>query len=97
MLRATCASVIEDIIKAAPFLEEVVRWNAFAGFLEDGILQWYVKQDSRMTPAFRQRMASLESLTPGGGIDLWLRAQVAAGGPKVFRPMLDQCLAMGEV
>lgn len=41
----------------------------------------------------------LESTATGARdlIDAWLRAQMAAGGPKVFRPTLDQCLAMEQV
>lgn len=32
-----------------------------------------------------------------GVIDLWLRTQIAASGPKIFRPNLEQCLAMEQV
>lgn len=85
------------IHRAAPFLEELVRWDIIGAELRDGMLAVRIAHDVRMSPEAQRRLAANEPLSIRDKINIWLQAQVAVGGPKVFQPTLDQCLAMEQV
>jgi hypothetical protein len=50
-----------------------------------------------LSPATRQWLAEHEPRSCRDVIDLWLKAQVVADGPKVFRPSYEQCQALEQV
>lgn len=97
MPRTTCASFLEMALRAAPFFEEVVRWHALGADLIGGKLAFSQRYNIGMSPALRRQLKANEPQSVGDHINLWLQAQVAVGGPKVFKPTLDQCLAMEQV
>ncbi len=86
-----------DIIRAqAAFYEELVRCHAIQPRLECGELKLDIDRSQLSSPV-QQWLMTQELDSARDAIDLWLRAEIAAHGPKVFRPTLEQCLAMEQI
>ena len=49
------------------------------------------------SPAAQRWVSEHGGISVRDHINYWLQVQVAVSGPKVFRPTLDQCLAMEQV
>ncbi len=95
MERLSCASFLDAIRKEGPFLEELARHESIRPRYEGENL--VVDCEMSGLSAVAQQWVESTATAARDLIDLWLRARVVADGPKVFRPTMDQCLAMEQV
>jgi hypothetical protein len=92
----TLGRFLEHTRRDATEFEEIARNQAIKLWHQDGYLMMHLLQD-RLSPTAKQR-AFRE--TPQQGKELmsiWFRGEICAKGPKVFRPTLEQCLAMEQI
>lgn len=97
MQRMTCAHFLDTVQRSAPLLEELARWDAIGADLDQGMLRMRLVRDARMSPDAQRYLAARRPMPVREHINYWLQMQLAVAGPKVFRPTLEQCLAMEQV
>jgi hypothetical protein len=100
--RTTCAGFLDGLRKDAWAFEEIARKKVI-GVSWDGRLfhvPLFCSQLSRPVNEWLRAhwpaLFELEKRLPDQ-IDLWLMAEVVNGGPKIFRPTLEQCLALEQI
>src|SRR5437870_1556690 len=95
MSKGSFSQHLIDLHGAAWFYEELADCMTIQPGGGDG--KGSVVFEDRLSAAARQWLASGEPLTYRRFMELWLLAQLIAGGPKVFRPAFDQCLALEQI
>jgi hypothetical protein len=87
---------LELIRHDAFFFEELGRKRAIEPYLDDGALKVRVFHD-RVSPSGLARLQMRFPNNADGFIQAWFCAEIAAHGPKVFQPTLDQCFALEHI
>jgi len=95
--RTTCASFLDYLARSAPILEGFHGSDRLGAELVDGKFHMRGGETWRRPPVGKPAAPHTEPLTVEDRINFWLQKQIAAIGPKVFRPTLEQCLAMEQV
>ena len=98
VIRKNCAQYLEQFRQEARYLEECLRQQVVRPHRTGNDLFLEIDR-SRLSPDTRQWLLCHEG-TPEGIrlLDLcWARAHLQVNGPKIFRPTLDQCLAMEQI
>jgi hypothetical protein len=95
MNRMSYPHFLEILRHDAPFYEELGRSHAIQSRWEANDLlvdiDWHLVS-SGTEEWMRSQIKGVHDAT-----DLWLRAELVTHGPKVFRPTVDQCLAMEQI
>lgn len=93
--RASWGSYLEILRREAPRYEELARTRAIRAQPE-GIDLRVDLHRSGLTQETQQWLdAGPKNL--GHSMDLWMRAEIVARGPKIFQPTLGQCLVMEQI
>lgn len=92
----TCGTFLEGIRRQATYLEQIGRPDVVCGRYQDGHLQLCFSTE-RMPPHARERLRAESPTTFNQVLGLWFRGEIAARGPKVFRPTAERCLALEHI
>ena len=98
--RMTCGEYLERFRTERVWLEEIHRRQAVQPHRNGDQLGLKVDA-SRLAPATHQWLSQWLSHVgqqhSAQILEIWVRAQLLGNGPKIFRPTLDQCLAMEQI